>query len=604
MNDEFLMRVDEELPSDQHTAVKVIETKVISEEYRTQIETLLQRIDAISAVNNTELIREMKDILAGLLDSITLINSKYSFLSEMMLKIEERSPQELSDKIDRLSAGLADILAGVQASIDSVKSEKPGTDPLLSDSVLKIEEKLNELSVMSAELNEKVESVAGDSREVLDRLEERIGDVSVSNASIGERLEALSQGHVDLSEKVGEISVSSAEIRERISELDGGAEKLEELAVSLAELKEKIDNLSSGDMASKLDEMAERMTEAREEMSSEMDGKLSRLSSEMTGAISDLNDKIIYVSDSLKDLKTAKAESAVPDLSNIEEKLGNVSLANSELLGNVYDSMRNAESKSEAVSDLLLKFEERIADLNSSSADKFARLDEKIASLSAETADELAGINEKIGDIGKPEVQIDTSGLNKTLEEVAEKLNSAYMVIGTLNEKINDALIQNKELQDRIEEIPSGDELLERINSRMELASEETQRLRRAVEEIDSRVRSQTEEIINALKALATKPKAVKRKPKRVKRTKRRAVRRRRRAPRPRVNNETLDILIVNALNTASMSISQLRDSTKIREAKLRERLNVLMARGVVIRERHGRYIVYVSQAEQPAPTG
>src|SRR3989338_11150416 len=137
MNHEFLMRGHEELPSDERTAVKVIETKVVSDEYRTRLESVIEKLESMSAINNAEVLRDMKDILSGLLDSITAINSKYSFLSEMMLKIDEKSSGE---KVDKFAVGMADILADIQTSLSELK-EKFGTDPLLADSVLKLEEK-------------------------------------------------------------------------------------------------------------------------------------------------------------------------------------------------------------------------------------------------------------------------------------------------------------------------------------------------------------------------------------------------------------------------------------------------------------------------------
>lgn len=610
MDEEFLMQVDEELPSDYRTAVKVIETKVLSEEYRSKLEMLLEKLEGLSAINNAEILREMNSVLAGLLESITAINSKYGFLSEMMLKLDETRP-EILEKLDRLSSGMADILAGVQASLSSIEEKISVTsaDPLLTDTVLKLEEKLNEISVVNAELGEKFENISGDSRETLGRMEEKLGDLGVSNASINEALERISQNNSDLTEKVGELSVSSAAASE-----------------SMAGIEDRLDNISIGrsEMTSSLNELRVSVSELDERLG-RLSGKMEEMSSIEPIEMDEVNEKLSGLSQSLMAL---------------EDKLNNTSIANSELLGGIHDSVRNIENKNDVVSDVLLKFDEKLADLASTNASASARLDEKIKSLETGISDSFDGINERLGELEsrlaeKQTVEIDTSGLTETLDMLNQKIGGLYSVVENLNDKLNESLIQNKELSDKVDQLPAGDagglrdelasvgrkieskiesrdnEMLDRIDKRIELASEEAHRLRREMEALDSRLKKEMEEIIGAIKGLQ-KPKVAKRKRKRKASPKRRRpVRRRtRRAQRPRrvrrvtVDNETLDTLIVTTLNTASMNLVQLRNTTKIGEKKLRERLDILMARGVVVRERRGRSIFYVSQAEQPMPSG
>jgi len=176
----------------------------------------------------------------------------------------------------------------------------------------------------------------------------------------------------------------------------------------------------------------------------------------------------------------------------------------------------------------------------------------------------------------------------ETMEGLKSEMNSAERKIAAALESISD-------------------EMMEKIDKRIQLSSEETHRLRREMEDLESRLKKQSDEILAAISTL--RPKAVRKKRKTAPRKNRKKSTRRRRARRatrrvPRVNNETLDILIVNTLNAASMSIAQLRETTKIGEKKLRERLDALMVRGVVVREKRGRSVFYVSQAQQSMPTG
>ena len=63
MNDDFLIQVDEEVPSDQRVAVNILETRILSEEYRDKLETLLDKIDKMSLTSNIDILSEMKNIL-------------------------------------------------------------------------------------------------------------------------------------------------------------------------------------------------------------------------------------------------------------------------------------------------------------------------------------------------------------------------------------------------------------------------------------------------------------------------------------------------------------------------------------------------------------
>src|SRR3989338_596523 len=515
MNDEFVLRVDEELPSDERTAVKVIETRVLSEDYRSKLEAVIEKLEGISAINNVDVLRDMKDILSGLLDSITAINSKYSFLSEMILKLDEKSPH-MNEKIDRLSAGIADILADIQTSMaDLAAKDVPEVkqDPLLADSMLRLEEKMNEISVINAELGEKIENMSGEYHGALDSIEEKLGDLSVSNASmiekmesvteIGEKVESLSSRVED---RMGEVSVSVAALEEKVSDIHEMAAAVESLKSSVAGLESRSDVV--GDLTLKMDE------------------KMSELPV-------------------LKEV-----------IDGLEEKMNNISVANSELLGNISDSIRNIESRHDAMSDTFSRLDEKMIGMVPV-MQLFARLEEK-----------MDGMDARISELGRP-VEIDTTDLTASLEALNDMVKDVHSMAESLNDKINDALIQNKELSDKLDQMPASDgetmeglksemnsaerkiaaalesisdEMIEKIDKRIQLSSEETHRLRREMEDLESRLKKQSDEILAAISTL--RPKAVRKKRKTAPRKNRKKQTRRRRARRatrrvPRVNNET-----------------------------------------------------------------
>jgi len=65
------------------------------------------------------------------------------------------------------------------------------------------------------------------------------------------------------------------------------------------------------------------------------------------------------------------------------------------------------------------------------------------------------------------------------------------------------------------------------------------------------------------------------------------------------IEDEALDMLIIDTIKNVSMNIASLENATKVGESRLRKRLNVLIARGVVAAEKRGRSIYYLSRVEQ-----
>ncbi len=132
------------------------------------------------------------------------------------------------------------------------------------------------------------------------------------------------------------------------------------------------------------------------------------------------------------------------------------------------------------------------------------------------------------------------------------------------------------------------DEKLDMVQREVDKIAILTDALRSDFETFRDETRMRTGEIVALIKSVKSykpKPKA-KRK-------------RKSRQKRKQIEDEALDLLIVNALSNVSMNIASLEQATDVSENRLRKRLNVLITRGVVVKERRGRAIFYTARTEQ-----
>ncbi len=575
MEDKFLIRVDEETPSDEKVAIKIIESG-IGEELKRKVDMLLEKIDGIAATTNIEILREMKDILSGLLDSIASVSKKYSLVSEMILKLDEKilqagkidltyledATRTNDEKLDQMADGLSKLLAEIQATLTSLNTDFATNRPNLERLEGKINEKFIETSISNAELNDKIENALLRNQEVMERLsviDAMDAEMSVKLAEIKSDIEETAS---KISENINAAYMNNSEAIGRINE------KIDAAQVTTSGLIEKINQrldatyMNDADLTGKMNEIYVHSNEAF----ANMEGKLVRVNSEISGRIDDLsvsNAELIERARSLSSDLSAISE-------RINEKIGEMSVINAEIT-------------------------EKIREIKADDVDKIRELSEKIGGISSD----IDSVNEKIsGDcMDRTEIigRLDeiSSGTAELIRGVEEKIGSAAAndidVLARVDEKLSDMNARNKQLWDRLDEVA-------RIGQKIDMIQDE----------MKSSVTSLADEIGKYQTGLKTliKPKRARPRKKSRKARRKQRVSRRTRSGRPvrskrQIGDEALDILIINTLKNVSMKIDSLSRATDVSETRLRKRMAVLMTRGVIAREKRGRYTFYVSRIDE-----
>ncbi len=363
MEDKFLVRVDEEMPSDERVAIRIMESG-IGEELRQKVDILLEKADSIVATNNIEVLREMKDILSGLLDSIAFVNKKYAFVSEMILKLDEKTrltekidttylENEIrgnNKKLDQMVDGLAELTANFSSNARSVErlEEKisVGLGEIMSgmeETAGRIGENINTAYMNDAELTGKINEIYVHNNEAFANMEgklvrinfeinTRIDELSVSNAELIERARSLSSDLSAISErineKIGEMSVINAEITEKIRDIKADdadktrelSEKIDEISSGTAELirgvEEKIGSVAANDIdvLARVDEKLSDMNARNKQLwdrldeIARIDQKMDLIQDETKRSVTSLADEIRKYQEELRALiKTARA---------------------------------------------------------------------------------------------------------------------------------------------------------------------------------------------------------------------------------------------------------------------------------------------------------
>ena len=424
MSDEFLLRVDEELPSDERVAVKLIETRVMSDSYRVRLEALVDKIEKMSIPANTEVLDEIKNILSDMLSSISAVNKRYAIILDAIERIEmlasqtpESNNTEVKERLDILSKGIADILADIQTSIDAVESKYDA----VSEISLRLHEKMGELSVSSAETGERIENMAAISAESFDKIHASIDTLAIKN-------KALSDIIIKLDEKLGEFSLDSNDALNQINrKLDNvsNSNDIGEIRESIVAIKSKHDIVS--------------------EIMLKVDEKLSLLYASSAETLGRVEEKI-------------SAASNGPSIDNINSKLDQLSYVSSEKLGTI-------ENKIDKLSDntkLIDTLEEKIGN-TSEMADDLEKIDDKLDHLHETTSKKLGSVEEKVGELSVMSAEI-IEKLEAPHEINPEKLDNIEEKLGSLSvrnaefmnhidEKLDDVHINNKGILDQIENL-------------------------------------------------------------------------------------------------------------------------------------------------------
>src|SRR3989344_2213270 len=554
MEDKFLMRVDEEMPSDERTAIKIIETGV-GHEINERVGLLLERVDTIAATNNIDILREMKDILSGLLESLSALGKRNSFISEMLLKMDDKIQNQekvdlsyvegkvtkLDSAMEQMTNGMAKILADVQVSIENLNTCLFSNTHITSRLEERVNEKFVELSVSNAELNDK-------------------------NNEVLEKLQVIDAISADLDVKIMEIRSIIEENTTRLGEaINASHATNHDLIVGM---NGKIDSVNIVN-AQSMDKMNQRL-DAAYMNDAELIERSRSLSLDMT-----------TVSDKLN------------------EKIGEMSVINAEIAENMRALLEKDVSGNEKLAGLqadITGVNEKLSTSYSDRAELMGRLDE----IASGTAELIKGVEENVRNISEKNSQLasdlervasnNSEMINRLEERMASIATGNMETIGRLEEKITDIQIDNKQNWSRVEDIISGNiatpEMLEVVGQR--------------IVNLRDSIRGDITALSEEVKKLQKKPRArkVKKTSLRIRPSARPKKAKQTRATR-QIEDEALDILIVNTLKNVSMTIDSLSRATNVSETRLRKRLTVLITRGVIAREKRGRSTFFASRVEE-----
>ena len=438
MSDEFLLRIDEELPSDERIAVKLIETKVMSDNYRIKLEALVDKIEKMSIPANTEVLDEIKNILSDMLSSISVVNKRYTIILDAMERIEmlasqtpESNNTEVKEKLDTLSKGIADILADIQTSIDAVESKYDAVS-------VSMHEKVGELSVSSAETGERVENMAASSTESFDKIHASIDTLAIKSR-------ALSYIITKLDEKIGEISLDGTNVLNQISrKLNNvsSGDDIDEIRESIAAIKSKHDIVS--EIMLRVDEKLSLLYASNAETLGRVEEKISASSN--NPAIDNINSKL----DQLSYVNSEK-------LDEIENKLDKLS-DNTELIETVEEKIGNLPDNTSLFNKLENKID-RISD-NAELIETVEKIDGKLDHLHDSTSRKISGVEDKVGELSVMSAEIiEKLGMPQEikLDSIEEKLGSLSVrnteFMNRIDEKLDDVHINNKSILDQIENL-------------------------------------------------------------------------------------------------------------------------------------------------------
>ncbi|HLC77051.1 MAG TPA: hypothetical protein VJH04_02495 [archaeon] len=597
MEDKFLIRVDEEMPSDERTAIKIIETGV-GHEINERVGLLLERVDTIAATNNIDILREMKDILSGLLESLSALGKRNSFISEMLLKMDDKIQNQekvdlsyvegkvtkLDSAMEQMTNGMAKILADVQVSIENLNTCLFSNTHITSRLEERVNEKFVELSVSNAELNDK-------NNEVLEKLQV----IDAISADLDVKIMEIRSIIEENTTRLGEaINASHATNHDLIVGMNGKIDSVNIVnAQSMDKMNQRLDAayMNDAELTQKINELYVNTNS----LLANMESKLVQINSEINSRIQDLsvsNAELIERSRSLSlDMTTVSDK--------LNEKIGEMSVINAEIAENMRALLEKDVSGNEKLAGLqadITGVNEKLSTSYSDRAELMGRLDE----IASGTAELIKGVEENVRNISEKNSQLasdlervasnNSEMINRLEERMASIATGNMETIGRLEEKITDIQIDNKQNWSRVEDIISGNiatpEMLEVVGQR--------------IVNLRDSIRGDITALSEEVKKLQKKPRArkVKKTSLRIRPSARPKKAKQTRATR-QIEDEALDILIVNTLKNVSMTIDSLSRATNVSETRLRKRLTVLITRGVIAREKRGRSTFFASRVEE-----
>ncbi len=588
----------------QEKVEKLVEMGAVSPEVASRLdlvfaslEKIAERIDSIKRPYDLDLVTEdLRNRLSGIVQGLDDVSSSVTRKLDSSLQRFDSRASAIMDSV----SSMAYMKNDVQSAILDLESHSQNMDSRLGslsenmkNFISAFDKKLDDLGRISASLDvlkEEVEMSVGDAAAKLqsqsNQLSSAVSEISAAKAEFVPLQNSIKEANIKLSilidsveQKVFELSAVFDNVEKIEKGIESQTDSMKNIVSFLREFIEhaeeksiRLDN-TLVDFAAFTDRMNEEMKKALE-LIDERSGMLEIAARELSGLRSQMDAKF-------EDLESIKAE----------------------LSEAVYSLNRNAPLMEKAAADML-----DVRSLVSGSADRLEASAGELEKMAQQSGDFLAAQRSAASELKSAAAAAEKA--MKSLKEIQEDLKETSKSVDRKTDDILNVLMR------KVSELSKVNETIEKNSSSMISAAATLERMvdkisampqvkairpsarkkARPRKKAKPKARSR---VVGAGVARRTKPR-----PRKARRTKRIAVRRRR-ARKParniRAENEALDLLILNTLKNVSMNMTMLEEATNTREIRLRKRLSILVARGVVGREKRGRAVFYTSRVETVA---
>ncbi len=250
MEEKFLVRVDEERPSDDRLEVRFVEAHEMSSEYKQRIDALINKLDKLTTVSgNAEILRDIKEILANLSNSLKALDGKYRDLS---LKSNNPDVLEGIEDLKTLIAGREDldVILNELGKVKVLASNREGFEAVL-DEVEKLRSDVETLSTAIVATDRKYYEINDNIQDIKDKINKRddneevkglLSDLAIYVDSLAQKFDTVAQ---KASESETDRDILENHIVSQLESLKGNGlsdESIKELTAKLESVKRSVTN--------------------------------------------------------------------------------------------------------------------------------------------------------------------------------------------------------------------------------------------------------------------------------------------------------------------------------------------------------------------------
>ncbi len=580
---------------------KLLESGVLTNEVSSRLdlvfaslEKMAERIDGIKRPYDLDIvIDDVKGRLSDMAQELDILSSAIS-------KKLDSSLQRFGVKTDAVAdslSSLAHLKGDVRSAVSDLES--------YGQSMESVRDNLrNFLNVFDRKLEE-----LGRTSDSLSVMKE---EVEMSIGSAAERMrsevESLSSAVSDFVPVKDELAALQGGIKETNIKLSILIDSVEQKVFELTSVFDNVENIESGieSQTGALKNIADFMKEFIDH-AQESSVRLGNTIADFSAFRDRVNDEVKKVLD-LVDERTGMLDVASRELSSLrsqlETRFEDLDSIKADLSEAVYGISRNAPVMEKAAADIL-----DVHSLVSASADRLESATGSLEKMAQQSGDFLAAQKAAAAELKSASAAVDKS--TKAISSLQEDLEDTVKSVDRKTDDILNVFIKKVADLEKVVaslEKNSGasmsasarlENLVDKIASLPQARAVRRKRAKRKAKPV-LKPKPKVRRARRAVRSVARRKVARKRRPRR-RVARRRAARTslRRLQQRRQMEEEALDLLIVDTLKNVSMNIGSLENATKVSESRLRKRLNVLIARGVVAAEKRGRSIYYVSRVEQ-----